>query len=432
MKRFYPLILLPAVATVLFLVELFRQHGYKGVGGQLWLVLGILTFLSFPAAWVLYARWLQRFAQIDSSWALTLDLPSYLPFVLLLAYFLPGIKDTQNVGTQLFFSALALSIAFKASILFYFRRSALRSLASRPGLILGAILLLALLFRISLIASVRFHSDEALFAQWGLLIATGQDIFLQTEIVDKPPVFFYVLALFLRVFGPTETAARLPNILASLAGIAIVYELAREMFDQRAALLSALVLACSPFHIQFASTVFTDPLMVTLALGACLLALKGRYGPAGLAMGLAAMTKPTALFFFPLLLFLGMRRLPRRQWRHTVSAGVYLCSGFIVLIAAAALWDLVIRVDAPQVLDTGMSHYGGMQILSLVEAWPRLTEWLGLLQFFTGSVLLNGVLVVGLPVLLIHGLWRRDPDRRWLFDWGWPALPSTMLACTPC
>ncbi|HSJ54842.1 MAG TPA: glycosyltransferase family 39 protein, partial [Anaerolineae bacterium] len=163
--------------------------------------------------------------------------------------------------------------------------------------LLGAILLLGLALRLAPWGQNRFLEDEALYAAWGLQIATGADPMLDGEPVDKPPFHPYVLAASLWLSGSTEggraaeTAARLPSLLASVASIALVYALARALYPAQQSeggpLLAALLLALSPFDVLFASTAFTDPLLVALGLGALLAAARGKAGTAGLLAGLA-------------------------------------------------------------------------------------------------------------------------------------------------
>jgi len=107
-----------------------------------------------------------------------------------------------------------------------------------PSAILIAILLLALALRLAPWGQNRFLEDEALYAYWGLQIATGADPMLDEEPVDKPPLHPYTLALGFMSFASTpqagwtglgspepeawrETAARLPSLFASLASIAL-------------------------------------------------------------------------------------------------------------------------------------------------------------------------------------------------------------------
>ncbi len=323
----------------------------------------------------------------------------------------------DGVSAPLWLPVGALVAALVAALLLQRRPGLWRALWARPYLVVATIALLGLLLRLSLIAANRFYPDEALYAHWGLLIASGQDVFLKAEIVDKPPLFFYTLALFFKLFGPSETAARLPNIMASVAGIILVYGLAREMFGRRVATLAALFLALSPFDILFAPTAFTDSLMVALAIGGCLAALRGRYLAAGLLIGLAAMTKPTAVFFLPLLAFLGAVALVRAGWKPQYRrAGLRLGAGLGAVTLAGALWDVVMRVGSPKVLDAGSAHYGGMRLVPLAGLLPHLGEWLAQLRFLLASPPLDVLLLVGVPLLVGYGLWRRERRPGWLFD----------------
>lgn len=430
MRRLHLLVQVPAFSLGIFLVELFRRHGYESLGDPLRFTLVASAIIAtVPAVWILYAVVLARFARIDLRRALALDLASYLPFALLGAYFLPIAQGRLNVGTLLFFGALAACLALKGGVALYYRRERLEAIAACPGLILGLIVGAGLLTRFSLIAANRFFGDEALFCHWGLLIASGQDMFLKSEIVDKPPVFFYTLALFFKVFGPTETAARLPNIIASLTGIVIVYELARRLYDRRVATLSALFLALSPFDIQLAPTAFTDPLMVALALGSCLAALVGRFWAAGLAIGLAAMTKPTAILFAPLLLLTIAVHLAQEGWKGRLGRAVVdLGMGLAPAIVATALWDSIIRVENAAFADTAVAHYGGIAPVALGELAARLAAWLGYLQYATGSRALNALLLVGVPCLLAAGLWRRRARPGWLYDAALAGFAAAFLA----
>jgi hypothetical protein len=425
-RRFYPLILLPAVSLAFFLVELFRRHGYESLSNPLlFAIASLMILLSVLVSWAAYSLFLSRFAEIDLDRALLLDSLSYFPFVLVLAYFSPAIGNLLNIGTLLFFLSLSCFGALKVATILYYRRSILLAIFSRPYVTLGLIVVLALLVRFSLIAANRFHGDEALYGHWGLLIASGKDIFLKNVIVDKPPLFLYTLAFFFKVFGPEETAARLPNMLASLASIVIVYEMALVLFDRRVATMSALFLAFSPFDIQFAPTAFTDPLMVTLALAACLLALKERYLGAGVVMGLSVMTKPLAVFFLPLLLFFAALPLTEEGWRRRFGGvGLRLVLGFMAVILAVVCWDVIIRVNCINFLSASAARYGGLRLVPLERILPRVQGWMRQLQYLTGSQPLNVLLIAGIPALLCYSLWRRRTGRGWLFDW---ALTSFLL-----
>ncbi|HSJ56756.1 MAG TPA: hypothetical protein VLC95_06230, partial [Anaerolineae bacterium] len=101
------------------------------------------------------------------------------------------------------------------------------------------ILLLAFALRAAPLGDNRFLEDEALYAYWGLQIATGVDPLLDREPADKPPLFPYVVALSAWVTGELETwdaagrfspagletQARLPGLIASVVSVALVHRL---------------------------------------------------------------------------------------------------------------------------------------------------------------------------------------------------------------
>lgn len=270
-----------------------------------------------------------------------------------------------------------------------------------PGGILGW----GLLLRASLLAANRFHPDEALYSTWGLLIATGRDPTLSTVPLDKPPLFFYVQALFFMIFGQGEAAARLPNLCASVAAIGLLYALAARLYGRRTAALAAGLLACSPFDIQYAPTAFTDPLMVALGLGACLCAAHECLLGAGILLGLATLTKPTALLFLPLVLAL----MPRQMgyWLRTLA-------GFAVVGMLGVGWDLGLRSGTSGFVAAGIMHYGALALVTSALWASRCAAWLAHAQYLTASQTLNIALLAGVPLLLVWGWWRRC--RGWYYD----------------
>src|ERR1051325_6587989 len=100
-------------------------------------------------------------------------------------------------------------------------------------------LLVATQLRLLPLLANRFHPDEALYASFARLIVSGRDPLLSWVVVDKPPLPFYLTAIFFAALGSTEFAARLPNFYASLLSIALLFALARRMYDFSTAQLAA-------------------------------------------------------------------------------------------------------------------------------------------------------------------------------------------------
>lgn len=288
-----------------------------------------------------------------------------------------------------------------------------------------AALLAAALFRAAPLRDNRFHPDEALYAYFGRLIASGRDPLLAGEVVDKPPLSLYVLALSLGVFGgreipANELAARLPNFFADLANAALTFALARRLYGQTAGLLAAWLYALSPFAILFAVTVFLDPLLTAFVLWGLWMSAAGRLRWAALAFALALAVKQTALLFLPLalaLLLSSSRPCSPAQafgqlWRSLVP--------FVFALGLSALlifgWDaLRLAFGAPiSFWAQGYADNAPNRLIRSGEVLPRAVAWLDLLSYFTASPGLNTAFVLGLPLLLIGNARRPSPAA--LFD----------------
>lgn len=262
---------------------------------------------------------------------------------------------------------------------------------------ISIVIALALLAPLGPLASNRFHRDEAIYSSWGLDIASGRDLLLSSSPVDKPPLFPYIQALSFVLFGPTEVAARLPSLVASVVSVGLIYALGRSLFGRGVGLLAAFLLAASPYSILFAPTAFTDPMMVAWVLAGCLATVRGHWGWAGIFLGLAAITKQQGVFFVPLVLGLGyISNIKSANFKsQVVSFGV----AFLAVLGLAIGWD-VARARQPGFLAQSLASYGGLS-LAPVTIWGRLLGFWNLLRYATGSQALNGVLLAGLPLLVV-------------------------------
>jgi len=258
-------------------------------------------------------------------------------------------------------------------------------------LALTVAIVVGLLASLGPLTANRLHRDEAIYSSWGLDIASGRDLLLSASPVDKPPLFFYIQALSFLLFGPSEVAARIPSLTASVISLGLIYLLGRSLYGRGVGLVAALLLAASPFAILFAPTAFTDPLMVTWVLAGCLAAVRGGWGWAGLFLGLAAITKQQGVFFVPLALGLGLVSSTKSRIPSFVLT-------FLVVLGLAFAWDIA-RAREPGFLAQSLISYGGLP-LSLWSAWEHLLSFGSLLQYGTGSNVLNTVLAIGLPLLL--------------------------------
>lgn len=126
------------------------------------------------------------------------------------------------------------------------------------------ILILACLLRFYRLGSYpAFNADEAAIGYNAYsLLQTGKDehgnpwpIHFQSFNDYKPGLYVYIVMPFVAAIGLNEWAVRIPNALMGVLTVWLVYLLVKEIFDDKKkelfALLSALFVAVSPWHIQF-------------------------------------------------------------------------------------------------------------------------------------------------------------------------------------
>ncbi len=278
----------------------------------------------------------------------------------------------------------------------------------------GLACLLAYALRLPGLFANTFHADEALFAGWARLIAVWRDPLLQTQAVDKPPLLFYLQALFFPAFGPVEWAARLPNVVASVLTVALVALLSWNLTRDRAASwLAAMFVALAPLAISFGPTAFIDPLLTMWLMAALALAVRadraGRLRPfrpalAGLCLGLAVATKYQAWLFLPLVAGLGwLGGYGRREWGRALA-------GFGLPLLALAAWSAA-RPGAVGLTAAQIGNIGGVRPAWSWELGRRLAAWAGLGHLALGWPLaaLAGLSLVAAVALSRRGEWRGTP-----------------------
>lgn len=219
-----------------------------------------------------------------------------------------------------------------------------------------------------------FQADEALFATWAREIAIWRDPLLQMQPIDKPPLLFYLQAIFYPLFGPVEFAARWPNWIASVLLVPLIGVLAWKLYRRPGtAVLAAALLALFPLSIQFSPTAFTDPLLVFWVMVGLTAVASHKPGWAGLLFGLALATKYQAALFLPLLLGLAwLFGWGWARWRRWLA-------GLLPPLFALLGWE-VARTGSFSLWQTQINNFGGVRLSWSWEIWPRFWAWLDLGQ----------------------------------------------------
>lgn len=175
------------------------------------------------------------------------------------------------------------------------------------------------------------------------------------EYFEKPPLFYWLVAMAFRAFGTSEGSARLVPALAGLATIAVSYFLAHRLFGRRAALVSAATLATAPLFFVFSQALVIDMLM-TLLITACLAAIWGaREDPEGrgwpivvaCTAALAVLTKGLIGLVLPGLVIVLLVPL-ERDWRLLRS--LLRPAPAVAFLAIAAPWFILMAARHPEFL----------------------------------------------------------------------------------
>ena len=297
------------------------------------------------------------------------------------------------------------------------RKAAPRASQPWPTWLLLAILLATVVRAAPLLAN-RFHPDEALYAYFARLIASGHDPMLAGVVVDKPPAAFYLTALSLLALGPNELAARLPELAAGLVSVPLLYALGRQLYDSTTGRLAAWLLALSPFAILFSVTAFVDPLLTAAVLWALWAASAGRWRHMAVAVAVGFAFKQTTLLFVPLCLALALLAPPlpphpRAALRRLAAAAWPLLPALAVAAILIFGWD-ALRHASVSFWDQGYSDNIPGRLVRASELLPRALAWVNLLHYATASTALNLIFVACLPLLLVWN--RAAPSRAGVAD----------------
>ncbi|GCD09971.1 glycosyltransferase family 39 protein [Clostridium tagluense] len=87
--------------------------------------------------------------------------------------------------------------------------------------------------------------------------------------IDKPPLGFWLQAISAKIFGFSGWSILLPQALAGIISVAIIYIIVKRSFGTEAALLSALFLAVTPVFVAVSRNNTCDNLLVLTLLLAC-------------------------------------------------------------------------------------------------------------------------------------------------------------------
>ncbi len=247
-------------------------------------------------------------------------------------------------------------------------------------------------------------------------------------------LFTWIIALYIRLFGQSVPAMRMVSATAGALTVLAFYALARELYDQRIALLSAALLAADRWHVTFSRIVYElilVPLVLSLQVWLLIKALKsGRrrwWALSGvmLALGLNTYTAYRVIPFFMLAYFVYWLITHRQRWRRDLEGmGVFLAGAVLAVAPLAAYvihhWNIfLIRMNR-------ISVFRDVEAVgSYAPIAANLRKVLFMFNVQGDAAPLNNLpgapmLHAAVGVMFVLGL-------IWALRWFWKALPALYL-----
>jgi len=188
----------------------------------------------------------------------------------------------------------------------------------------------------------------------------------------RPPLYPALIALLWHGHRPPLLTVYLVQAVLGAMTAVFVYLIARRAFGRKVALTAALLVAFGPMSGRYVATVMTETLFTFLLVGGVLAWGRGRWISAGVALGLATLTR--AVLYPFVLLLVAAAAWPR--WRRLPMVS---CGGRAALVALLVVAPWVVRnyrlVGRPTVAEAGWTDnlvFGTIRLRVGERAWPQL------------------------------------------------------------
>jgi len=241
---------------------------------------------------------------------------------------------------------------------------------------------------------------------------------------DKPPLFFWLAALAMRVLGPTALAVRLPSAAGHVATVLLVYACGRFLWDRRAGLAAGIVAAATPLLMVMAHVARMETLLTALMTAMLLAVLRLLHDRPGswrwvavlyVSAGLAVLTKGPAAVVLPAAA-VGVTFLLRGRWGDLRRLRPLAGLGIVLLISAP--WFIYMHVRYPAGGEGGGLGFSRVFFVSqhLLRATTDDSGHYGHLPGYLLGILLLGflpwtILLPGACLRLCREGWRERRQR---------------------
>ena len=160
------------------------------------------------------------------------------------------------------------------------------------------ILLFGLMIRIVflLFADHKLIYDEIGYFQLAEHFTKNLDFNIQPWDTYRTPGYPLFVSLIFSIFGINPMMVYFFQILLSLGSIYTVYLIGKELFNEKIAIIAALILSFEPDHLFFTYSLVTDTLFVFTLLLTTLFFIRHKWITSAILMGICMLIKPIAIY----------------------------------------------------------------------------------------------------------------------------------------
>ncbi|NOZ09841.1 MAG: glycosyltransferase family 39 protein [Gammaproteobacteria bacterium] len=273
-------------------------------------------------------------------------------------------------------------------------------LSNHYPVLLGIVIVTLTVYRLWIMVTSPYtlFADESYYFGWAQNLTTGY--------YSKPPMIAWLIALTTGVCGDGEACVKSGALLIYPLTTVVIFLLAKALYDDRIGFWSAVVFYTLPVVFVSSQIISTDVVLIlfwSLAFYFFIRALQTNkdvfWVLAGVSAGLGLLSKYTmVIFLVSVLLYLALSSTHRHQFRRR---GLYISMiTAVVVFAPNILWNIqhgfatVVHTGEISRLDQGLFH-------------PE-----NLLKFFSGQMLVFGVILFVCFMLALAGLKKRETDDR--------------------
>lgn len=238
---------------------------------------------------------------------------------------------------------------------------------------------------------------------------------------DHPPIGFWIIALGIKAFGESELVVRAPSMVAALASMLLLYQIAKEKANRWLALIPPFMLGSSLWYVYRARSADLDSLLVFFFIATIFTTLRltqaSKKWPWTLltALSLAGLVMIKTLVGFGILPALGIILLttPKNRiktWGHFLAAAV-------IAVGLCLPWYRFSVEKYPNFLEYHFLTIGAREGTDKSLSWKEFSETLLYFRSGVGKWYYPAIFSLFASTLLL--IIKRFRDRYLLFTLAW-------------